>query len=318
MRKFKLLGIALDLFDGTAGTGTAEGGMSNGVGSQAISGSDRRSGSSVSDAADYRSKAKAGGSNSEASVAGEQAGEKKLSEKERRAEFRRLVEGDYKDLYESEFQKAFDRRFRNARETQERLDAITPLIDSLAARYDIESGDIGALTEAINKDQSYWESAADDAGMTVEQYQNFLKYKSDSRRLEEMRVQREKNVFAQRQMEAWNNAAREVREAYPEFDIDSMAEDPAFMSMLRAGVPMKHAYEVLNLTGIKAQAAREAAEATEKNVVDGIRAKGARPRENGISSQSGITAGIDVSNISDAQIEEALARARRGETVTFR
>ena len=119
-------------------------------------------------------------------------------------------------------------------------------------------------------------------------------------------------------MEAWNNAAREVREAYPEFDIDSMAEDPAFMSMLRAGVPMKHAYEVLNLTGIKAQAAREAAEATEKNVVDGIRAKGARPRENGISSQSGITAGIDVSNISDAQIEEALARARRGETVTFR
>ena len=90
------------------------------------------------------------------------------------------------------------------------------------------------------------------------------------------------------------------------------------MNMLRAGVPMKHAYEVINLEGVKANAAKNAAEIAEKNVVQGIRAKGQRPREVGTSSQTGITTGKDISKLDLDGIKDALERARRGENVTFR
>ena len=294
------------------------------VGNKSVAGSDRRGDMSASDAAS-KSSATAGAepnSKGENGIdtpnAGENGKEMKVSKGERRAEFRRLVEGEYKDIYESEFQKQLERRLRGVRETEERMSKVTPLIDTLMARYDIENNDIAALTEAVNRDRGYWESAADEAGMTVEQYQQFLKYKSDSQRYDEMRMEQERDRAVRQQLDAWNDAARSVREVYPDFDINDMADRPEFISMLRAGVPMKHAYEVLNIDGIKNLAAKNAAEAAEKNIVEGIRAKGTRPRENGTSSQSGITTGLDISKLSERDIKNMLARARNGETITFK
>lgn len=81
---------------------------------------------------------------------------------------------------------------------------------------------------------------------------------------------------------------------------------------------MKHAYEVLNLDGIKSRAAKDAAEAAEKNVVEGIRARGTRPNENGTSSQNGITTATDISKLSLKEITSIMERARSGEKITFR
>ncbi|MBQ6698694.1 MAG: hypothetical protein IJN09_06585 [Oscillospiraceae bacterium] len=315
MLKFEMPEISLKLFDG-AGTGEA-------AGTQPISGSGQPNGDRAGDAALSSGKAETGGApgegtgEEEASDAGKQTAEKK-TRNERRAEFRRLVEGEYKDIYESEFQRAFNRSHRSARENEERLAEISPVLETLFSRYNIEGSDVTALKAALDNDRSWLESAAEDAGMSTEQYREILKLRSDSRRLAEIDAERERQSAVREQLEAWNRAAEEVRGQYPEFDIETMADNREFMSMLRAGVPMKHAYEVLNLSDIRAQAAREAAERAEKNVVEGIRAKGARPRENGTSSQNGIKTKTDMSKLSLEEIMKINERAKNGEVITFR
>ncbi len=320
MRKIKLLDVSLCLFDGTGDNGT-----SGAVGNKSVAGIGHRDDAGASDAAHASSATAEAGSSSEinsgdgekAPFAGEES-EAKASKRERRAGFRKLVEGEYKDIYEGEIRKALNGRFEALREKSERLDKVSPLIEALAARYDVGIDDIEGLQSAINSDSSYWEAAAEDAGMTVSQYQEYLKYKSDSRRLEEIRMEREREASIQQKLREWNDAAEEVRASYPEFDIAEMAQNSSFMNMLRAGVPMKHAYEVINLEGVKANAAKSAAALAEKNVVEGIRAKGQRPHEVGTSSQTGITTGKDISKLDLDGIKDALERARRGENVTFR
>lgn len=304
---FDLLPICLNLFDG------ADGNSGNMVGSTANSGSDHLNGGSEGDTSQNPSEATSGGSNGESSDAEKTNNEAKVSKSERRAKFFELVEGEYKDIYEREFQKAFNRRYRDARENEERMQKLNPLLNKLMVRYNIDGNNVDALAKAIDGDRAIWESAAEDVGMTDEQYAEFLQAKVDSRRWSEAEEARLKEEEAEKQMSAWNDAVKEAKKLYSDFDIDELVEDERFCSMLRAGVPMHHAYEVLHLADIK----NSVAKTTEKNVVEGIRAKGMRPKENGISSNNGIATNTDISKLGLSDIKSAIEKARRGEVVRF-
>ena len=85
--------------------------------------------------------------------------------------------------------------------------------------------------------------------------------------------------------------------------------------MLKAGVPVQHAYEVIHMDEIKAGVAQSTARQTEKQVVDGIRAKGNRPAENGTSSQSAFTVKDDPHKWTKQDRAEVARRVARGETI---
>ena len=87
--------------------------------------------------------------------------------------------------------------------------------------------------------------------------------------------------------------------------------------MLRVGVPMEVAYHAKHHSEIVTSAVNTAREQTEKNVVNNIRARGARPQENGTQSQSSFTVRDDVHNLSRAERAEIARRAARGEVIKF-
>ena len=105
------------------------------------------------------------------------------------------------------------------------------------------------------------------------------------------------------------------RALYPGFDLEKESKNPQFLSMLRAGVPVQTAYEVIHMDDIKAGVAQTTARRTEKQVVDGIRAKGSRPPENGTSSQSAFTVKDDPSKWTKQDRAEIARRVARGETI---
>ena len=118
-------------------------------------------------------------------------------------------------------------------------------------------------------------------------------------------------------MQRWMAESEPVKSVYGSFDLGKEVQNPQFLSMLKAGVPVQHAYEVVHMDEIKAGIAKMQAQATEKQVVAGIRAKGARPQENGVSSQSAFTVKDDVSKLTKKDRAEAVRRALRGEHIEF-
>lgn len=234
---------------------------------------------------------------------------------DRRKAFQELVNGEYKDIYTEETQRIIDRRFREARNLEERAAKQQPVIDMLMQRYKIADGDMGKLAAAVENDNAYWSEAAEEAGMSVEQYKQFQRLKRENDALLRAQRMRQSQQAAQQQLQKWYSEGEQVKAVYPDFDLGAESKNPQFISMLKAGVPVQHAYEVIHMDEIKAGVAQSTARQTEKQVVDGIRAKGNRPAENGTSSQSAFTVKDDPHKWTKQDRAEVARRVARGETI---
>lgn len=321
--------ICLRLFDGGAGAAAPAGGEGSGVsgaqaGSQASPGSSRRGKSGGMDSVVYGRRAAAEPPQDGAAEQGSDAGSEQQAEQpakptlaERRKAYQALIEGEYKDLFEADTQRIIDRRLRDYKGLQETLTAQSPVIQMLMDRYKVADGDVQKLAQAIEADDTYWTQAAEEAGMNVDQFKQYKRMQRENEAFRQAQLHRQADEAAQRQASQWLQQAEEVKRTYPGFDFESEVTNPQFLAMLRSGIPVQHAYEVFHMDEIKAGAAQQAAKQTEKAVVENIRAKGARPTENGVNSQSGITIKSDVSKLTAKDRAEIARRAARGEQIAF-
>lgn len=332
MKFSEFLPVILCLFDGGAGAaasgaGAAAEGEGSQGGSQAAPASTRRGTSGEYENVRFGKQdapAQAGapagpdGQRQPPDAGGEkEAGVQTTSDtmEERKRAFQELINGEYKDLYTQETQRIIDRRFRETRSLEQLRDKTQPVIDMLMQRYKIADGDLGKLAKAVEDDDAYWSQAAEEAGMSVEQYKQFQRLQRENAQLRQAQRQRQSQQAAQQQLQRWFTEGEQVRALYPGFDLEKESKNPQFLSMLRAGVPVQTAYEVIHMDDIKAGVAQTTARRTEKQVVDGIRAKGSRPPENGTSSQSAFTVKDDPSKWTKQDRAEIARRVARGETI---
>ena len=122
---------------------------------------------------------------------------------------------------------------------------------------------------------------------------------------------------AKRQLQQWYGEAQLLCDKYPDFRLEIEVRNPLFLSLLRAGISFENAYKVIHLDEIVAEAMRSSAADAERAVVDNVRAKGSRPRENGTAAQSAFTVKGDVSRLTRKERAEIARRSLRGETVRF-
>lgn len=346
-RNLKLLSICLWIFDGDGGSGSGgEGAAATGEATQAgalegqtqITGNETQ-GEIQSILGRTRRGKKTGGNNvlfgKQDATAQENATEQKQnpadagqetqvnaqdnekSIEEKRKSFRDIINGEYKDIYTEETQRIIDRRFRETKQLEEITAQQQPVIELMMQRYNIEDGDMNKLMSAIENDNLYWNEAAEEAGMDVDQYKQLSKLQRENESFKmELERQRTRQA-AQQQLQAWYTDGERVKQIYPEFDLSVEAQNPQFLSMLKTGVPVQHAYEVLHIDDIKAGIAKGTAQETAQQVVANIRAKGQRPAENGTSSQSAFTVKDDPSKWSKADRLEVARRVARGEKIAL-
>lgn len=329
MKFSDILHVNLCLFDGGA-SGAAAAGAGEGAGSgtqgetQQTSPAATRRGSS----GEY-SNVKFGKQDQPAAAGGQQANPPDAGEEskkqgvettsdtleDKRKAFRALVDGEYKDQYTEDTQRIIDRRFRETKNLETQLSQQKPILDMLMQRYKIADGDLGKLTQAIENDNAYWSQAAEEAGMSVEQYKQFQKLQRENAQLLQAQRRSQNQQAAEKQLQKWYQEAEAMKADYPDFDLGRESQDPQFLSMLRSGVPVKLAYEVMHMDEIKSTVAQTTAQQTEKQVVEGIRAKGARPAENGTSSQSGFVVKDDPAKWTKKDRAEIVRRVQRGEQI---
>ena len=236
---------------------------------------------------------------------------------DRNKEFEKLIKGEYKDLYDAKVQDTIQRRLKGTRETVEKYEALTPTLEMLAKKYGVDSADIKALNQAIEEDDSYYEEEALEKGITVQQLKEIRKMERENTELKRQMQEQESRENANRLYQKWMEQAEQVKAVYPSFDLSSEMQNPKFLDLLRANIDLRTAYEVLNNDKIIPAAMQFTAKQVEQKMTNKIIANGARPSENGISSQSASLTKSDVSQLTKADRQEIARRVARGEKIRF-
>ncbi len=231
-----------------------------------------------------------------------------LTPEERQAQYQKF-KTDFKDLYDAEVQGHIKNRLGKYKGLEAQYAQVTPLVDMLHEIY--QTKDIPTLMEKIQENSL--ERLADEAGMTVEQYKEVMKLRMENKRLAAEKMSQEEEQRINQRVKAWYDEAEQVKQEYPDFDLQEWAQNDHFMRLLKAGVSVKAAYEVVNIDNIKAVTAR----AAETNVAKNIQARGNRPSENGTTKTPGVIIKNDVSKLTRQDRAEIARRVAMGEEIRF-
>ena len=208
-------------------------------------------------------------------------------------DFEKLIRGPYKHAYDARVKSILQQRLKNSRETVEKYAAAQPVLELMRQRLGIEGEDYGAMERAIRECLP----ENDPAG--------------------QQRQQAEIQAGAARMVEQWQRQEGDIREIYPEFDLEREMANAGFRQLLRARVDMRTAYEILHKDEIIPAARAYAAQTVERKLAEKLRWEGIRPAENGVSQSGAVSMGSRVSQMSRKEIADLCRRVERGEKVSL-
>ena len=240
-----------------------------------------------------------------------------VAQPDRNAEFEKLIKGEYKDLYDAKVQDTIQKRLKGQKETVDKFNALSPTLDMLAKKYGVDAGDIEALNNAISEDDSYYEQEALEKGMSVQQLKEIKRMERENADLKAQMEEAQRQENGKKLYAAWMQQADEAQKIYPSFDLETEMSNPKFLDLLRSNIDVRTAYEVLHKDDIIRGAMHFTAQTVESKLSKKIASNGARPSENGMSSQSAAVVKSDVSQLSKADRAEIIRRVQRGEKIRF-
>lgn len=228
-----------------------------------------------------------------------------------------LKDEEYKQAYDQRVQGIIKDRLKGAKETETKLNELTAIMDGLAKRYNVEPGQYEAILNKIDADSKAIESEAMKLGINTEQY---LASKQTEREVESLRKQLQmRNDIDERQRFAQviQTQEAEVKALYPEFDLQTEVANDEFARLVKAGIPLKTAYEVVHKDDIITGAMAKTAEEVSKKMSNAIQSGKNRPLENGIKSGAPVSQTISIGNLTPEQMAQIDKLVSRGSKVDF-
>lgn len=318
-KKLLFLGINLQLF--AEGAGAADGGTGSGEAmgeTGAVAMSQKKSVKNPLADVKYGIQAEDVAQNADVQTKTTDAEGETTQTVDRNAEFKKLIKGEYKDLYDAEVQDILTKRLAKTKETVEKYDALSPTLELLGKKYGIDPTDVNALNRAIEEDDAYYEEEALEKGLSVEQLKEIRKMEKENADLKKQMREQEVRKNADKLYAKWMNEAESLKGIYPSFDLKAEMQNPKFVDLLKVpSIDVRTAYEVIHKDEIMPAAMHFTAKTVEQKLTNKIIANGARPTENGISSQSASVTKSDVSQLTKADRQEVLRRVARGEKISF-
>ena len=236
---------------------------------------------------------------------------------DRNAKFEALIKGEYKDLYDARMQDTIQKRLKGQKDVVDKYNALTPTLEILAKKYGVDAADVEALNKAIEEDDSYFEEEALEKGVSVEQLKEIRKMERENADLKRQMQEQTRKDNAAQQYAAWMKQAEEAKKLYPSLNLEVETKNPQFRQLLMSGVDVGSAYLVVHKDEVIPAAMQYTAKTVEQKLTNKVIANGARPTENGNSSQGATVVKSDVSQLSKADRAEIIRRVQRGEKIRF-
>ena len=235
------------------------------------------------------------------------------------AEFEALINGEYKEAYSQKVQNTVQRRLKGSQERLARLDAVEPILQSLGNLLGVDGSDLGALQNAIDNDNRFYEEEALEKGMDVEQFKEMKRLERQNEAFRRMQEQQAEQDRVTRNYAMWKAQEPQVKARFPQFNLDEEIANPQFIQMVESGiVDIGTAYMALHADDLIPQAMNFAAQTVQTATVNSVIANGLRPSENGLSGTAAAAVTKDVSKLTDAEMDEYIRRARNGEIINLR
>lgn len=238
----------------------------------------------------------------------------KKSPDERMEEYKRFKE-EFKDLYKQEVERHINRRFKETEQLRTQIDEYGPLINMLSAKYGLDNPDTKTLMESIDKDNSFWEGAAMQAGMPVDQFKQMKQFEAEHKQLVESARRAEQIRQREQTWERWNREAEACTQKFPGFDMDAELNNQSFVRLLGAGLDVESAYKAAHFDELAKGIAVQTEQNTKKKVADSIKAGSGRPVENGIGSGGVNKSRASAWDLSKEEFAQYLERVKSGETI---
>ena len=237
---------------------------------------------------------------------------------DRKAEFQKLISGEYKEFYVAEVNNIVQNRVKRSKEVADKYNTLYPALELIAEGYGIDPKDTAALVKAITEDNSHYEEEAMKLGMPVENFKRIKTIERENARYkanEEARARAERNAEIQN---GWKQQAESLKGVYPNLDFDSEVQNnEEFAQLLGAGVNVETAYLVSHKNELIPSMMQYAQKSATEKIAASVAAGQARPSEGGMQNTPSAQMKTDVSKLSAKEINEYIERARRGERITF-
>lgn len=255
----------------------------------------------------------AGGENHPQNGTGEggSASESGEGERDFHAEFEKLIQGEYKDVYDKKMQKALQEKQRAGKQTESRLKDAESLLSLVGERYGWDGKDLSALRTSLENDRAYLEQEALERGMTVEQLAEVKRLERENRNLLRQQTEAREKAEFEKKFGGWMQEAEGLKGTYPNLNLMEEFKNPQFVRLLDSGVGVKAAYQAVHFDDLMGGVLQYTARQTQKAVIDGIKANGMRPDENGAKGSNGANQKIDVHKLTAAERKALAEEARR-------
>ena len=116
----------------------------------------------------------------------------------------------------------------------------------LADKYGLTNTDIDEIKKAVDADDGYIKQEAEKRGMSVDDLKYMKKLESENARLKRASFENERNTQMKNKMRALYTESEQTAKEYPDFDLNRESENPKFVALLKSGVDVKTAYEVVH------------------------------------------------------------------------
>lgn len=208
-------------------------------------------------------------------------------------EFSELINGKFKEQFTKKTQAIIDKRFKQTKELEDYKQKVSPAVQRLMEKYGFAPGEEDKLSSVLEAEQQ--NTVHNEQGKT-----NFNHRKIAGK------------------VSEWVKQGEELKEQFPDFDIrKELGGNKVFGKLLMCGVPVKTAYETIHKDEILSGAMAYTAGKVREQVVKGIEAKGRRPVENGVSSESAVVTSVDVNSLTSQDILKILKQVENGANVRF-
>jgi len=241
---------------------------------------------------------------------------------DRKAAFEELIKGEYKEEFGDRVQQVINKRFKESKAQEERLNALQPVLDALSSKYGVDASNVDQLMQAIDEDDSYYQEEADREGVTVQQLKHMRQLERDNAEFRAALEQRQRQEQAASVYAKWEQEGQTVKQLYGGFDLHTECQHPEtgqqFVRLLQNGVDVRTAYEVIHKDELLSGAIGYAVQSAQKRTMDNIRARGMRPQENGAGgSVATQIVKSDPSKWSDSDMDEVLRRVKEGKKINL-